>query len=200
MYGYTTLQWDTVTYNKRQENTTQYDELQFSSSHTGARLLKSKDASKDQTLFLSQISQQALASSIFPLGGLLKVLLPSNHPPSLPSNHPPSHPITLPPSHPITLPPIQSPSLPSNHPLSHPITLSSIQSPSLPSNHPPSHPITLSSIQSPSLPSNHPLFHPITLSSIQSPSLPSNHHSLCVQSSLVFLLHLFNVLFSSIII
>lgn len=36
------------------------------------RLLCSKDASKDQTLFLSQISNKALRKTMFPLGDLMK--------------------------------------------------------------------------------------------------------------------------------
>lgn len=38
----------------------------------GSKLLQSADQTKDQTLFLSQISQNALQRTMFPVGGLLK--------------------------------------------------------------------------------------------------------------------------------
>jgi tRNA U34 2-thiouridine synthase MnmA/TrmU len=39
---------------------------------TGVRLLTSKDVVKDQTFFLSQISQNALKHTMFPVGNLMK--------------------------------------------------------------------------------------------------------------------------------
>jgi len=36
------------------------------------KLLQAKDEDKDQTYFLSQVSQSALRRTMFPLGGLLK--------------------------------------------------------------------------------------------------------------------------------
>jgi hypothetical protein len=39
-----------------------------------ATLLKGEDANKDQSYFLCQVSSDALAKSIFPVGNLLKVL------------------------------------------------------------------------------------------------------------------------------
>lgn len=41
----------------------------------GIKLLKAKDAVKDQTFFLSQIPQRALQHTLFPLGDLTKTVV-----------------------------------------------------------------------------------------------------------------------------
>ena len=40
--------------------------------HVGVKLLKAHDGNKDQTFFLSQVSQEALRRTLFPIGDLLK--------------------------------------------------------------------------------------------------------------------------------
>ena len=50
-------------------------ELQFSDSKAPAKLLKSVDRTKDQTFFLSQIPQDALKRTMFPVGDIPKAVV-----------------------------------------------------------------------------------------------------------------------------
>jgi len=50
-------------------------DLQYSDDRKPARLLKSVDRTKDQTFFLSQISQSALKNTMFPVGDLPKAVV-----------------------------------------------------------------------------------------------------------------------------
>ena len=52
-----------------------FTEVYIYSGVAGVKLLKSADSVKDQTFFLSQVSQQALQQTLFPVGDMRKDLV-----------------------------------------------------------------------------------------------------------------------------